>query len=110
MKKTIISFITGVIITTSFFVFMGATDAKNDSLHTLLLKIEAYLENENEAENDFGRYQLQSFSIDRTHWHYLLDTATGELYRLEPSRTPENGKWSLMSAANFEKTLGEKNE
>ncbi len=103
MKKTIISFITGVMITTSFFVFMGASEAKNDSLHSLLLKIEEYLENEIGKKDDTGRYQLQSFSIDRTHWHYLLDTATGELYRLEPSRTPENGKWSLMSAANFEK-------
>ena len=103
MKKTIISFITGVMITTSFFVFIGASEAKNDSLHSLLLKIEEYLENEIGKKDDTGRYQLQSFSIDRTHWHYLLDTATGELYRLEPSRTPENGKWSLMSAANFEK-------
>ncbi|MCH7612921.1 MAG: hypothetical protein IIB45_06120 [Candidatus Marinimicrobia bacterium] len=103
MKKTIISFITGVMITTSFFVFMGASEAKNDSLHSLLLKIEEYLENEIGKKDDTGRYQLQSFSIDRTHWHYLLDTATGELFRLEPSRTPENGKWSLMSAANFEK-------
>lgn len=103
MKKTIISFITGVMITTSFFVFLGASEAKNDSLHSLLLKIEEYLENEIGKKDGSGRYQLQSFSIDRTHWHYLLDTATGELYRLEPSRTPENGKWSLMSAANFEK-------
>ncbi|MCH7763878.1 MAG: hypothetical protein IIB95_09070 [Candidatus Marinimicrobia bacterium] len=103
MKKTIISFITGVMITTSFFVFIGASEAKNDSLHSLLLKIEEYLENEIGKKDDTGRYQLQSFSIDRTHWHYLLDTATGELFRLEPSRTPENGKWSLMSAANFEK-------
>ncbi len=103
MKKTIISFITGVMITTSLFVFLGATESKNDSLHSLLLKIEEYLENETGEKDDSGRYQLQSFSIDRTHWHYLLDTATGELYRLEPSRTPENGKWSLMSAANFEK-------
>ncbi|MFQ6678540.1 MAG: hypothetical protein ACE5D0_09500 [Fidelibacterota bacterium] len=103
MKKSIISFITGVIITASFFVFTGAAEAENDSLHSLLLKIEEYMEAELNKPEASGRYQLQSFSIDRTHWHYLLDTATGELYRLEPSRTPENGKWSLMSAANFEK-------
>ncbi len=103
MKKSIIGFITGAIITASFFVFVGASEAKDDSLRSLLLKIEEYMENEIGKSDGSGRYQLQSFSIDRTHWHYLLDTATGELYRLEPSRTPENGKWTLMSAANFEK-------
>jgi hypothetical protein len=103
MKKSIISFIIGVIITASFFVFVGASEAKDDSLRSLLLKIEEYMENEMGKNDGSGRYQLQSFSIDRTHWHYLLDTATGELYRLEPSRTPENGKWTLLSAANFEK-------
>ncbi len=90
-------------ITASFFILVGASEAKTDSLQSLLSKIEEYMEAELNKPNDSGRYQLQSFSIDRTHWHYLLDTATGELYRLEPSRTPENGKWTLMSAANFEK-------
>jgi hypothetical protein len=31
----------------------------------------------------------------------MLDTATGELYRLEPSRSPGNAKWILMAEANF---------
>jgi len=82
---------------------VGAAESENDSLKSLLLKIEEYMDTELNKQTEIGRYQLQSFNIDRTHWHYLLDTSTGELYRLEPSRSPENSKWTLMSAANFEK-------
>ncbi len=103
MKKTLMGFIIGILFTTSFFIFVGAAESENDSLKSLLLKIEEYMDTELNKQTEIGRYQLQSFNIDRTHWHYLLDTSTGELYRLEPSRSPENSKWTLMSAANFEK-------
>jgi len=33
----------------------------------------------------------------------MLDTATGKLYRLEPSRSPGNAKWVLTAEANFSK-------
>lgn len=103
MKKTIIGFISGLFLTVSFFVFIGAAETEEDSLHALLTRLEQFMRDEIGEKGETGRYQLQSFSIDRTHWHYLLDTATGELFRLEPSRTPDNGKWTLMSAANFER-------
>ena len=103
MKKTIIGFISGVLLTASFFVFIGAAETEEDSLHSLLTRLEQFMRDEIGKQDEAGRYQLQSFSIDRSHWHYLLDTATGELFRLEPSRTPDNGKWTLMSAANFER-------
>jgi hypothetical protein len=32
----------------------------------------------------------------------MLDTSTGKLYRLDPSRTPGNAKWILTADANFE--------
>ncbi len=103
MRKTIISFISGMILTASFFTFIGATATEEDSLNNILNRLEQYMRDEIGKKEEFGRYQLQSFNIDRTHWHYLLDTTTGELFRLEPSRTPDNGKWTLMSAANFER-------
>ena len=103
MKKTIIGFISGALLTASFFVFIGAAETEEDSLHALLIRLEQFMRDEIGKQDEAGRYQLQSFSIDRSHWHYLLDTATGELFRLEPSRTPDNGKWTLMSAANFER-------
>ncbi len=103
MKKTIIGFITGLLLTASFFVFVGAVETEEDSLHSILNRLEQFMRDEIGKKDESGRYQLQSFNIDRTHWHYLLDTTTGELFRLEPSRTPDNGKWTLMSAANFER-------
>ena len=93
MKKTIIGFITGLLLTASFFVFVGAAETEEDSLHSILNRLEQYMRDEIGKKDESGRYQ----------WHYLLDTATGELFRLEPSRTPDNGKWTLMSAANFER-------
>ena len=103
MKKTIIGIISGMLLTVSFFVFVGAAETEEDSLHSLLSRLEQFMRDEIGKKDESGRYQLQSFSIDRTHWHYLLDTSTGELFRLEPSRTPENAKWTLMSVANFER-------
>ena len=32
----------------------------------------------------------------------MEDTATGELYRLEPSRSPGNAIWVLTADANFD--------
>lgn len=103
MRKTIISFISGMLLTATFFIFVGAAETEEDSLHLLLNRLEQFMKDEIGKKDESGRFQLQSFKIDRTHWHYLLDTASGELFRLEPSRTPDNAKWTLMSAANFER-------
>ena len=81
----------------------GASNIKrDDSLKVMLGRIDAYLSGDTSI-GPSGRYQLQSFSIDRTHWHYLLDTTTGELYRMEPSRTPANARWVLSAKPNFKK-------
>ena len=68
------------------------------ALSTVIL---CYVKGQLDKDKAAGRFQLQSFQIERTHWHYMLDTATGQLFRLEPSRTPGNSKWVLTADANF---------
>ena len=102
MKKYLSGFITGTIATVCIFMFMGASQIDDDSLKVMLGRIDAYLSGDTSI-GPSGRYQLQSFSIDRTHWHYLLDTTTGELYRMEPSRKPANARSDLSSTTNFKK-------
>lgn len=102
MKKYLSGFITGTIASVCVFIFIGASQIDDDSLKVMLGRIDAYLSGDTSIGPN-GRYQLQSFSIDRTHWHYLLDTTTGELYRMEPSRTPANARWVLSAKPNFKK-------
>ena len=97
MRKTISGIITGILITVSFLVITGAKQTEEDSIKIYLQHLESFLRTELGKEKVSGRYQLQSFSIDRTHWHYMLDTATGELYRMELGRKPEYSEWILMS-------------
>lgn len=101
MKTYITGLLSGIVLTAGLFLFTGATQEQDDSLQILLQRLEAYLESEVSKERQSGRYQLQSFHIERTHWHYLLDSATGQLYRLEPSRTPANSQWVLTAGPNF---------
>ena len=84
MKRYITGLITGTLLTAMLFTFMGATQAQDDSLATIMTELDTYV------QDQLG-----------THWHYMLDTATGELYRLEPSRTPGNAKWVLTAESNF---------
>ena len=101
MKKYITGILTGVLITATIITFASATQAKDDSLGTIMEELDSYVQDQLGKDKAAGRYQLQSFQIERTHWHYMLDTATGELFRLEPSRTPGNAKWILTAEANF---------
>ncbi len=103
MRRFLPGFITGLFLATAVMMTLGAAQVEDDSLKAILERLDSYLQNELAKEHQSGRYQLQSFQIERTHWHYLLDTATGELYRLEPSRTPGNAKWILTAGPNFEK-------
>lgn len=103
MKNYLIGILTGLGITAGLLFFSGSGSVEDDSLKALLERVEKYMSTELAKDGAAGRYQLQSFAIDRTHWHYLLDTSTGELFQLKPSPTPANGKWALLSAANFEK-------
>ena len=102
MKKYITGTITGISMMVALFLFVGATSQqKNDSLNTIMGQLDNYVQGQLDKDKAAGRFQLQSFQIERTHWHYMLDTATGQLYRLEPSRTPGNSNWVLTAAANF---------
>ena len=102
MKKYITGAITGISMMVALFLFVGATSQqKNDSLNTIMGQLDNYVQGQLDKDKAAGRFQLQSFQIERTHWHYMLDTATGQLYRLEPSRTPGNSNWILTADANF---------
>ena len=102
MKEYITGTITGISMMIALFLFVGATSQqKNDSLNTIMGQLDNFVQGQLDKDKAAGRFQLQSFQIERTHWHYMLDTATGELYRLEPSRTPSNSNWVLTADANF---------
>ena len=102
MKEYITGTITGISMMIALFLFVGATSQqKNDSLNTIMGQLDNYVQGQLDKDKAAGRFQLQSFQIERTHWHYMLDTATGQLYRLEPSRTPSNSNWVLTADANF---------
>ena len=102
MKKYITGTITGISMMAALFLFVGAaSQQKNDSLNTIMGQLDNYVQGQLDKDKAAGRFQLQSFQIERTHWHYMLDTANGQLYRLEPSRTPGNSNWVLTADANF---------
>ena len=102
MKKYISRTIAGLSMMVALFLFVGATSQqKDDSLNTIMGQLDSYVQDQLDKDKAAGRFQLQSFQIERTHWHYMLDTATGQLYRLEPSRTPGNSNWILTAVANF---------
>ena len=71
MKKYLSGLLTGTIATVCIFIFMGASQIDDDSLKVMLGRIDAYLSGDTSI-GPSGRYQLQSFSIDRTHWHLSL--------------------------------------
>lgn len=102
MKKYISRTIAGISMMVALLLFVGATSQqKDDSLNTIMGQLDSYVQDQLDKDKAAGRFQLQSFQIERTHWHYMLDTATGQLYRLEPSRTPGNSNWVLTADANF---------
>lgn len=103
MKRYLAGLLTGIILMSGLLLFTAATPAADDSLAFYINKLESLLNNELAKNRENGRFQLQSHSIDRTHWHYLLDTATGELYKLELNRTPENSRWVLLTEGNFDR-------
>ena len=102
MKQTITGIISGILFTIMIFTVMGAAQTKDDSLKTIMNDLDTFVQDQLGKDKAAGRFQLQSFQIERTHWHYMLDTATGELYRLEPSRSPGDAKWVLTADANFD--------
>ena len=101
MKQYKRGILTGLIMTATILMLMGTSQAKDDSLNSIISELDNYVQDQLDKDKAAGRFQLQSFQIERTHWHYMLDTATGKLYRLEPSRTPSNSKWVLTAEGNF---------
>ena len=101
MKQYTRGILTGLIMMTTILMLRGTSQAKDDSLNSIMSELDNYVQDQLDKDKAAGRFQLQSFQIERTHWHYLLDTATGNLYRLEPSRTPSNSKWVLTAEGNF---------
>jgi len=101
MKRYISGILTGALFAMMINTFIGATQTKDDSLVAIMGELDTYVKDQLGKDKAAGRYQLQSFQIERTHWHYMLDTSTGELYRLDPSRSPGNAKWILTAEANF---------
>lgn len=103
MKRYLTGLTTGILLALALFLFLGAGPAADDSVKYYIDRLETVLKEEIARNQANGRYQLQSLAIDRTHWHYLLDTTTGELYRLEAGRTPEGSRWVLQAGARFER-------
>ncbi|MFQ6609089.1 MAG: hypothetical protein ACE5EE_11255 [Fidelibacterota bacterium] len=75
----------------------STTPLDEDDIREYMNRLESLIREKIEQNVHAGRYQLQSFSIERTHWHYMLDTATGELYRMELGRKPERSEWVLIA-------------
>ena len=90
MKQYAKGILTGLTMMVMIFMLMASTQAKDDSLSSIMTNLDNYVQDQLGQDKAAGRFQLQSFQIERTHWHYMLDTANGKLYRLEPSRTPSN--------------------
>ena len=101
MKQYAKGILTGLTMMVMIFMLMASTQAKDDSLSSIMTNLDNYVQDQLGQDKAAGRFQLQSFQIERTHWHYMLDTATAQLYRLEPSRTPGNANWVLTADANF---------
>ena len=75
----------------------SATPQGEDDIREYMNRLESLIREKIETNVHTGRYQLQSFSIERTHWHYMLDTATGELYRMELGRKHQQSEWMLIA-------------
>ena len=73
MKEYITGTITGISMMIALFLFVGATSQqKNDSLNTIMGQLDNYVQGQLDKDKAAGRFQLQSFQIERTHWHYML--------------------------------------
>lgn len=102
MKRFLEGLLTGTLLVAALFFFIGASTVQEDSVKVYLDRLEKLIHEEIAKNVSSGRFQLQSFSIDRTHWHYMLDTTTGKLYRMELGRTPDRSEWVLMARGMIE--------
>ena len=76
MKEYTKGVLTGLIMMAALLMLVGTTQAKDDSLNSIMSELDNYVQDQLGKDKAAGRFQLQSFQIERTHWHYMLDTAT----------------------------------
>ena len=102
MKRYAWGLLTGALLIACFMMVKVTASPQDDSIKVYLGQLEQFLRDEMSRSTTSGRFQLQSFNIDRTHWHYMMDTATGKLYRMELGRTPDRSQWTLMAQGLIE--------
>lgn len=102
MNRYALGFLTGALLAASLTLVKANSSPQEDSIKIYLSQFEQFLRGEMSKSTTAGRFQLQSFSIDRTHWHYMMDTSTGQLYRMELGRTPDRSEWKLMAEGLLE--------
>ncbi|MFQ6676509.1 MAG: hypothetical protein ACE5LH_09245 [Fidelibacterota bacterium] len=107
MKKSLAAFFLGVFLSASVIALVATPAVQEDSIKIYMDRLENVIREEIAKNITAGRFQLQSFSIERTHWHYMLDTSTGELYRMELGRTPDRSEWVLMSTGMVQPVVPE---
>jgi len=107
MKQYVTGFLMAVLLLTGFVFLIGASPLQDDSIQVYMERFEQLIREEIAKNISSGRFQLQSFNIDRTHWHYMLDTTTGKLYRMELGRTPDRSKWVVMAHGIIEQDYSE---
>ena len=73
MKQYAKGILTGLTMMIMIFMLMATTQAKDDSLNTIITNLDNYVQDQLGQDKAAGRFQLQSFQIERTHWHYMLD-------------------------------------
>ena len=105
MKKLATGIAACLLLAVCTMIFMGAAPVQDDSIKVYIDRLEDLLRNELSRATTAGRFQLQSFSIERTHWHYMMDTATGKLYMLEMGRTPDRSEWTLIANGMVEEQV-----
>ncbi len=105
MRKLATGIAAGLLLMVCAMIFMGAAPAQEDSIKVYMDRLENLLRKELSRATTAGRFQLQSFSIERTHWHYMMDTATGKLYMLEMGRTPDRSEWTLIANGMVEEQV-----
>ena len=65
MKQYISGVITGLVLTVSLFLFVGATQQRaDDSLNTIMGQLDNYVKDQLGKDKAAGRFQLQSFQIE----------------------------------------------
>ena len=93
MKNTIIGFL----MATCMFLMIGGTTIKPEATDEVE-SIEMFVEGQVVVEaSENGRYQ--GWSVDTNTMH-MIDTRTGELYRLDYDLGLKNKKWKRVSSSS----------